>query len=339
MNWSFPSPALSSRCRPRSLRAAGLSWLLALLATWLAAHGTSAAADDAPLQRAVSYLAGQLPLWREENGCYSCHHNGDAARVLYYARDAGYQVAAESLSDTSQWLRAPEQWDRNGGDAEFSDKRLAAIQFSFALIGDDSASERDKQVALSSAAERLAREQAPDGSWPVGSPGSVGSPVTYGTALATLAARRVLVAADATQFRDAVDRAEQWFARQRPQSTYQTAVLLWALRDLDRPANDPLVGAYLERMRQAEAKGGGWAAFAGRAPEPFDTAIAMIGLTAWRDQLPTAELVARGRRFLLKEQLANGSWRETTRPANAVSYAQHISTTAWATWALLLSSP
>jgi hypothetical protein len=46
-------------------------------------------------------------------------------------------------------------------------------------------------------------------------------------------------------------------------------------------------------------------------------------------------MVAGGRAFLLEAQLGDGSWVETTRPAGQQSYAQYISTTAWATLALL----
>ena len=45
--------------------------------------------------------------------------------------------------------------------------------------------------------------------------------------------------------------------------------------------------------------------------------------------------IARGREFLIRDQLPDGSWPETTRPARQESYAQRISTTAWAALALM----
>jgi hypothetical protein len=45
--------------------------------------------------------------------------------------------------------------------------------------------------------------------------------------------------------------------------------------------------------------------------------------------------IARGREFLAREQLADGSWPATTRPSGGDSYAQKISTTGWALLALL----
>ncbi|MFO1532763.1 MAG: ArsA-related P-loop ATPase, partial [Thermoplasmatota archaeon] len=35
------------------------------------------------------HLAREVPRWSAENHCYSCHHNGDAARALYAAARAG----------------------------------------------------------------------------------------------------------------------------------------------------------------------------------------------------------------------------------------------------------
>ena len=46
-------------------------------------------------------------------------------------------------------------------------------------------------------------------------------------------------------------------------------------------------------------------------------------------------MIARGKGFLIAQQQEDGSWIETTRPPGNVSYAQRISTTGWATLALL----
>jgi hypothetical protein len=48
-----------------------------------------------------------------------------------------------------------------------------------------------------------------------------------------------------------------------------------------------------------------------------------------------AERLKRGRAWLIAQQDEEGGWRETTRPAGAESYAHRISTTGWATLALL----
>ena len=96
---------------------------------------------------------------------------------------------------------------------------------------------------------------------------------------------------------------------------------------------------------EGHALSGGWGAYLTSAVEPFDTALVLLALQPLLEQpelaapaidaLALREAVDQGRRFLLNEQLRDGSWVETTRPAGQQSYAQHISTTGWATLALL----
>src|SRR5579862_3333176 len=91
-----------------------------------------AIAAPGPEQRAVDYLAREVPRWSRENGCFSCHNNGDAARALYAAAERGYRVEKEALEDTARWLAAPGEWDRKSDNPGFSDKKLANIQFAAA---------------------------------------------------------------------------------------------------------------------------------------------------------------------------------------------------------------
>jgi hypothetical protein len=50
-------------------------------------------------------------------------------------------------------------------------------------------------------------------------------------------------------------------------------------------------------------------------------------------------MILRGRKFLASTEIADGSWQETTRPPRSESYAQRLSTTAWAAQALLVTRP
>jgi hypothetical protein len=81
--------------------------------------------------------------------------------------------------------------------------------------------------------------------------------------------------------------------------------------------------------------------------EPFDTALAVLALDSLEPRSSRAapaftnealrEAIAAGRGYLLRQQLQDGSWNETTRPAGQTSYAQRISTTGWALLALIES--
>ncbi len=50
-------------------------------------------------------------------------------------------------------------------------------------------------------------------------------------------------------------------------------------------------------------------------------------------------MIKRGRAYLESIQPDDGSWVETTRPSGNESYAQRLSTTGWATLALLTVKP
>src|SRR5437763_9379854 len=121
-------------------------------------------AQPTPEQRAIDYLAREVPRWSRENHCFSCHNNGDGARALYAAMQQGYRLPTIALADTTRWLLAPEDWDKNRGNPAFSDKKLARIQFAAALGDALEAGIVQDRAALLRAAESLLPSQEPDGS-------------------------------------------------------------------------------------------------------------------------------------------------------------------------------
>ncbi len=119
------------------------------------------------LQTALAFLSREVPRWSQENHCYSCHNNGDAARALYVARVRGYEVPAAALADTTAWLRTPEKWGEIHGAPAASDKKLARIQFAAALAEAYRTGAITSARELRSAARVLASMQDIDGSWRV----------------------------------------------------------------------------------------------------------------------------------------------------------------------------
>ncbi|MDA1312985.1 MAG: terpene cyclase/mutase family protein [Acidobacteria bacterium] len=285
---------------------------------------------------ALDYLAQEVPLWKTGNGCYSCHNNGDGARVLYTAQRLGWKLPRPALQDTTDWLNRPQDWDSNRGAPEFSDKELARIQFAAALEAAVQAGLVPRE-ALVTAARSLLPHQENDGSWKIDASGLAGSPITYGTALATYTARRVLKSAADPSLNDAIERASRWFERTTPKNVLDASATVLALSEVSPQ------GGFAERRAEsvalisgAQNGDGGWGPYRNAPSEPFDTALALLAL----DSLPASqdERIRRGRKFLGETQLPAGGWPETTRPPGSQSYAQHISTTAWATLALLETS-
>lgn len=293
------------------------------------------AARPSPEDRALAYLAREVPAWSAANKCFSCHNNGEAARALYAAARLGYPVPGRALADTTRWLARPAGWDHNGGDEVFNDKALARLHFSLALLeAVDAGRVRERQGLLDAAARTAARQHR-DGFWPIGPDGFAGSPTTRGAVLATAEARRLLVRADAARYGEAISRADAWLRRQPVKTVLDAAAVLLALGRADDAAAAAKRSACRAVLRKGESKGGGWGPYADSAPEAFDTALVVLAL---KGQPATDEVRAwlrRGRAYLVRTQRPDGSWPETTRPAGGESYAERLSTTGCATRALL----
>jgi hypothetical protein len=291
--------------------------------------------DRSPESRALAFLSREVPQWSPANKCFSCHNNGDGARALYTAMRLSHAVDATVLADTTQWLSQPERWKDNGGSPEFSDKQLATIQFAAALAAAIDAGAVKDRKPLTVAAEMVAGFQQPDGSWKIDADGTIGSPVTYGKFLVTAMARHVLRRADDRRFADRIAAADRWLRDEKPQTMLAAAAVLWALAKDDDESAKTQRQHCLSLLAKGQNESGGWGPYEISSPEAFDTAIVLITLCEIAEQPAVRRMIQRGRAYLIAAQLADGSWPETTRPAEAESYAQRMSTAGWATIALL----
>jgi hypothetical protein len=287
--------------------------------------------------RAVEFLKREVPAWSRENGCFSCHNNGDAARALYAATRKGHRLPEHVLAETTAWVAQPARWEHNQGDPGFSDQRLANIQFAASLLAAFDTGHVVGRSSLEEAARKVASDQAGDGSWRIEEGNVVGSPATYGTTLATWMALTTLKQAGAPGTSEAIRRAEEWVRNTSADDILSLAVTLLALtRDSGESAQIKREQS-LKRIRGAQTSDGGWGPYPDSPPEPFDTAVVLLALTANRNASGVTELIQRGRFFLTGQQRPDGSWPATTRPPGGVSYAQRLSTTGWATLALLVT--
>jgi hypothetical protein len=301
--------------------------LIRIPAAVLWISGTLTLFAEPPEQRAVRYLAGEVREWSKANGCFSCHNNGDGARALFVAVQKQWNVPVDALIDTRRWLQSPERWDANRGNPAVSDKKLARIQFTAALAVAVATGNSEDRGALRRAAHSLIPLQDRDGSWRIDETG-VGSPATWGSALTTWLARRTLEQAGAAEFRESISAANAWLQALRPSNTLDAAARLLALPD--KAAGE------IPALLAAQSTDGGWGPRKHVPPEVFDTAVVLLALggLAGRDT-DVSDAIQRGREFLIRAQLPPGGWPETTRPSGGQSYAQHVSTSAWATLALL----
>ncbi len=215
-----------------------ISLLWSAVAGLCVGSGQTPALDrPSPEARAVAFLVVEVPRWSRENHCFSCHNNGDAARALYEASRAGFRVPVDAMAGTTAWLNRPEDWDHNGGDGPFSDKRLARVAFTAALATATRTGSIRDRAALNDAAVRLARDQADDGSWTLEGEETSGSPAAYGRVLATFLARESLGAADLLRFRSAVGRADGWLMRREIATVGDASVALMVASVVASPSS------------------------------------------------------------------------------------------------------
>lgn len=254
-----------------------------------------------PIDRALDYLSREVPRWKSENHCYSCHNNGDAARALM----AGNRTAA--LADTLTFLTQPEAWDKQQSTAAFRDTDLARVQFALAFT---------EAVERGVIPNRDALRQAAAALPAIKEDSEIGSPATYGQALSLAAVIRIRRAA-------ALPTSEQEAALHalKPRNTPEFAAQILALHTPTAP------------LTAIQNPDGGWGPYRHSPSEVFDTAIAILALS--ESPNPPKPAIAKAVVWLQAQQLENGGFPATTRPSGGISYAQHISTTGWATLALI----
>ena len=298
------------------------------------------------IAKGVDYLKVEVPKWKAEHPCYSCHNNGDATRALLVAQSKGYDIGS-SLDDTLAFLKQPAKWDQNKAPSGFDDKTLAKIQFASAL----GVAERHGKAAstdLDAAAKLLVAEQQADGSWQLDSSQSLGSPATYGTIIATWSARASLIASGMQPDNFTIVQTDKWIRGLAPENVLDASATILALELSSDVMAENLRRNCLSILRTGQSPAGGWGPYVTAAPQVFDTAMAVLALGSLEPEPRLArsayraeelkEAIANGKKYIVSQQRADGTWPETTRPANQESYAQRISTAGWAMLALMTGS-
>lgn len=303
----------------------------------------SAGANDV-IKRGVAYLAKEVPKWHAEHKCYSCHNNGDATRALITAGMRGFDIGP-AVDETVDFLRVPSQWDQNKAPDGFDDRALARIRFGSALAAAARAG-RAPDSTLVDVAKIIASDQQGDGSWTLATSKSLPSPTTYGTLLATASARATLVASGREPDEFTIVQIDKFFRGVQVENVIDAAAVLLGLDVAEDVMAENLRAACLRIIREGQAPSGGWGPSVTAPPQVFDTSLVVHALQLLDGNDPRLarkvyrpeELraaIANGREYLVSQQRSDGSWPETTRPADQDSYARRISTTAWALLALL----
>jgi ankyrin repeat protein len=303
----------------------------------------------APAHSAREAIARSVPLLQhadevflQKSGCVSCHNNSQTAMTLALVRPRGIPVdetiARRQLARIASYM---EDWRERALQGAGIGGESATI--STILLG--LAAERYPSDAITDAFARYVRQrQSADGRW---RGFAHRPPIESGDVKETASAMRVLQlyappfekkAAD-----EAVVRGAAWLRQARPANLQERAYQLLGL-GWSRAGKDAIQDAAHALVAQQRADGG-WAQIPTLESDAYATGEALVALVESGALALSDPAYKRGVAFLLRTQLADGSWLVRTRAIPIQPYFdagfphgkdQFISAAAtnWATQAL-----
>jgi hypothetical protein len=350
-NTDLVSELLRLGLDPNQKNAAGetaLTWAMRRGHTPVVEALKKAGADDSAMiresvEKALAILQKSGPQFTKVSGCASCHQQSLPQMAVGLGRERGFAVD-EQISD--QQKKAVMAMYRPLREPMLSGKIMlpnTPITVSYGLLG--LAAESYKADETTSAmAQVIASQQRPDGSFRVL---GIRPPLEASDITATaLSVRALQFYSDSPE--QFVTKARQWLLSVEPKSAEEKAMkllgLTWAKarsEELRQAANSILA---------AQLPDGGWAQLPGLSTDAYATGQALAALNMSGQVAASDSAYQRGITYLLRTQMADGSWRVQTRSAPIQQYKesgfphgkdQWISAagTSWAAMALTLTAP
>jgi ankyrin repeat protein len=305
--------------------------------------------DADSVKRAV---AKSLPLLQQSGetftsrkGCISCHHQSLVAMTVGLARRHGFEV--DEKAATRERANVLSNLDRDREKillgTGVSDELLPA----YTLAG-LAAEDQKPNPTTGALVHFLVLRQRPDGSWrtPAYRPPQDESDITF-TALAARGLSQFAPKGRRKEIEGSIARAREWLIQAKAQETEDNAFRLLGLRWTNaEPRHIEQAAAALLREQRAD---GGWSQLPTLDSDAYATGQVLCALHEGGGLAVSHEAYRRGVDFLLKEQLADGSWLVRTRSFPLQSFVGtrfphgrsqfiSISATSWATMALARTS-
>ena len=295
------------------------------------------------VEKAVALLQKSGPQFQKVSGCVSCHHQSLVQMSVGMARERGFAVD-EMISQ--QQVRAvigmyrPMRESLLAGTNKFPNP---PISFSYALLG-LAAESYTADETTEALAHMISTQQRPDGSFRIlGARPPLESSDVTATALSLRAIQ--LYGKEPEQ---KVAAARKWLETLKPQITedrvMQLLGLTWGKADADQLAK--AAKALLAEQRPD----GGWAQLSTLETDAYATGQALVALNLSKQLAVPEAAYQRGIAYLLRTQLADGSWLVRTRTFPFQPYKESgfphgkdqwisVSGSSWAAMALSLTAP
>jgi ankyrin repeat protein len=287
------------------------------------------------------------PVFRNR-GCVSCHNNSLPAMAVALARQKGFAVNEEqakkelgfAVATDKPYLEPMRLGSTIGGGAD----TLGYTLMGMAAAGYPADALTDAHIHY------LSIYQLADGSWRTT---SYRPPEEYGpfttTAVALRAIKLYPIPGRREEFQNRLARAKRWLLSAKASSQEERSMQLNALADAGASASER--APFVRALEAAQNRDGSWSLFPGIQGEAYATGEALYALHVSGEVATTDTIYERGVRWLLQDQLADGSWFMFTR---AVPVQPHTfesgfphgwhqfasdGASSWATMALLFALP
>lgn len=318
----------------------------------------SRGADDAPAPAAAELLTAvekSLPLLEaasqgvlnHSRQCYMCHNQGPPVFALVAARSRGFAVSEENLQaqvkHTAAFLEKNKarylEGKGQGGQADMAGYALWTLH-----LGGWQPDETTAAVA-----EYFLLYQKDKDHWSSVSnrPPTEASPFTA-TYVALYSLEYYGTKEQRERIAERVKQVREWLLKTEPQDTEDRVFHLRALAIAG--ADQAAIGKAKEELLKTQRDDGGWSQLEDLKSDAYATGSALAALHESGGLATTDAAYQKGLRFLLKSQLADGSWQVKSRSKPFQPYFesgypheknQFISCAAggWATLAIVLALP
>jgi ankyrin repeat protein len=312
---------------------------------WPAAAGTASA--EAAVKKILPLLEmGGEPGFKARS-CVSCHSNSLPAMAVGLAHEKGFVVNDEQVKKETGFAVATDmpylEPNRLGSSIGGGSDTIGYTLMGMAAAGYPADALTDAHIHY------LSLNQAQDGAF---RNTSYRPPSEYGAFTTTAVALRAIklypLPGRRDEFEERIRRAKRWLLSAKPFSIEEYSMQLNALADAG--ASAPERAPFVKALKSAQNQDGSWSQLSNIRPDAYATGQALYALHV-SGGVPTKDPVyQKGVEWLLRNQLADGSWFAPTRavpiqPHTFESFPngwhQFISEAAssWATMVLLFTLP
>jgi squalene cyclase len=300
----------------------------------------------AAVERALPLLQKTAPVFWKNAGCVSCHQVTLPTMAMALAREHGFTVDADLerqvLKITADYVDLRNERILQGITPPGAEDTLSYVVFGLAV------EQFPPDPATDASARYLKIRQADDGRWKIR---AHRPPLEASSISLTAITIRVLQAyappAQRDQYQKSIETAARWLAqadaRNTDESAFKVLGLVWA------NASPQLIAPAASVLGKAQRVDGGWSQLSTLESDAYATGQVLVALNS--AGMKTSDPVyRRGVAFLLRTQLADGSWHVKSRSEAFQPYFesgfphghdQWISSagSSWAVAALALTRP